>query len=74
LKPKVKHPWDRWFRKKHFKLIRYRDYDSLPSLMAQQVRNNASKRKLKVTVDVEAGTIIVTNWGTKDAKSTNGRK
>jgi hypothetical protein len=70
-KPKVKHPWDRWFKRRKFKLYRYKDFLCQPPIMAQQVRNAASSREVGVSVDVEGGTVLVTVWGRKDAKSTN---
>lgn len=54
-----KYPWDRWFAKKKFKLRRDQ-YDCMPHCMAVQIRNQARRRKVGVSVETnEHGTLSV---------------
>ncbi len=48
----TRHPWDHWFSRKKIRLKRGKDFDCQPYLMAQQIRNEASRREIAVTVSV----------------------
>lgn len=54
-----KHPWDKWFRRKQFCLVRGRHYTCQPHSMAQQVRTAALKRSLSISIRIAEGTIFV---------------
>ena len=38
-----KYPWEEWFAKAKFKLRQGKDFDCNPHVMAQQIRNAATK-------------------------------
>jgi hypothetical protein len=46
----VRHPWEKWFSKKSFRLIRGKHFNGMVHSMAQQVRNAASARGLRVSI------------------------
>ena len=48
----TQHPWDRWFRKRRFRLLRGRDYTCMTHCMSVQVRAAAIKRGLRASVMV----------------------
>lgn len=48
----VRHPWERWFRKKKFTLVQGRDYDGMTHAMAVQVRIAAKRRCMSVSVTI----------------------
>lgn len=52
------YPWDRWFKRGRGRLRRGRDYTCLQNSMAQQVRNAASRRGLRVSVRQRHGGLI----------------
>jgi len=57
----VRYPWDRWFKRRRFRLQYGRDYRCLPHSMGVQVRSAAYKRGVHVKVEINAlGTITVT--------------
>ncbi len=53
------HPWDRWFKRKSFRLLRGRDYKCQPHSMMVQIRTQALRRGLKVMVGVDEKLITV---------------
>jgi len=57
--PLIRYPWDKWFHKKSFKLVRGEDYFCQPHSMAVQVRGAASKRGLSVHVSINEKVITV---------------
>lgn len=48
----TRHPWDEWFARKKLRLRRGKDFDCQPYLLAQQIRNEARRREITVTVSV----------------------
>lgn len=44
------YPWDKWFKKKRFKLKKGKDFNCAPHSMSVQVRNAAKKRGKKVSI------------------------
>jgi hypothetical protein len=48
--PAKQYDWDVWFRRRKFTLRRWEHYHCSPVSMAQQIRNEASKRGFKVHV------------------------
>lgn len=48
--PNGKYPWDKWFGKKKFTLKGARDYDCMAHCMAVQIRNQARRRKVRVSI------------------------
>ena len=56
----VKYPWNKWFQRKRFRLIRGRDYHCMPHSMSVQIRNAAIQRGVRVRVQIMMdGTILV---------------
>lgn len=59
---RVSYPWDEWIkqaRQKKGRKLRYcYDFWCNPWVMAQQIRNVATRRGLKVTVDVQSVAVI----------------
>ena len=47
------YPWDRWFKKKRFTLVRGVHYECMTHSMAQQVRDAACQRGVGVHVKIE---------------------
>ena len=45
-----RHPWDRWFKKDQFTLVRGRDFACMAHSMSVQVRSAAAARGLYVRV------------------------
>ena len=64
---KIRHPWDDWFRRKQFRLAKDNHYTCLPHSMAQQIRNEAQRRGLKVSIQIIGTTLVVTNRGSANA-------
>ena len=64
---KIRHPWDSWFNRKRFRLEKGVDYTCMPHSMAQQVRNAAFVRNVKVSIAIEGDVVVVTNHGEDDA-------
>jgi len=58
-----RYPWDDWFSKKQFRLVRGKQYTCEPNVMAQQVRNAARSRTTKVSIQRAGDILLVTNWG-----------
>ena len=46
----MKYPWEKWLSKKRFTLKKGKHFKCSLTAMAQQVRNNAADRELKVSV------------------------
>ncbi len=53
-----RYPWGRWFRKGRFRLTEGRDYTCRPYGMAQMVRTQASKCRLRVRVTIGLDDVI----------------
>lgn len=64
---KIKHhapyDWDRWFKKKSFRLVQGHDFDCEVHGMASQIRNKASRRGLRVSLLVHGKTVVTTMRG-----------
>jgi hypothetical protein len=43
--------WDHWFLPPGFVIFRGKDYECSQSSMVQQIRNEATKRRIRITVD-----------------------
>ncbi len=55
-----KYPWDKWFKYKRFTLKAGKHFTCRPYTMAQQVRNVAAERDVKVSIRILADEIKVT--------------
>lgn len=53
------HPFDNWFKKSRFKLVKGKHYNCMPHSMSQQIRNAAAKRGLTVSVHIQGEILIV---------------
>lgn len=54
-----KYPWEQWFGQKRTVLRRGVDYQLSQSMMHQMIRNNASRRRLRVRIaDTGTGMIV----------------
>lgn len=62
-KEQVRYDWGRWFKRKRFLLVRGIHYECLPHGMAQQVRNAAAERGLRVSIRFVDSTLVVENLG-----------
>lgn len=49
----IRYPWDRWFVRGEFTARRGKDFKCKPHSMAIQIRTEAAKRGLKVSVYIE---------------------
>lgn len=58
--PNRRYPWERWFSKRKFTLVKGRHYECQPHSMAQQVRSAASKYGCRVSIKLEGETITAT--------------
>lgn len=56
----VRYDWDKLFKRDSFTVTRGIDYDCLPHGMAQQIRNEAARRKCRVSVVFDGDSLIVT--------------
>lgn len=55
----VIYPWEEWFKVKHFVLHFKKDYKCAAHGMAQQIRNAAKRRDLRVSLRIDKyGTIF----------------
>jgi len=54
-----KYPWEEWFGGYRFELRRGRDYTCSDSSMAQQIRNQAAERGIRVSIVDQGGSLIV---------------
>lgn len=53
------YPWDDWFEAEQFDLTRGIHYKCPQGVMQQQIRNAASKRGLRVSIDeLDAGFVV----------------
>lgn len=57
-----RHPWDKWFGYRQFVLKKGRQYTCQSYTMAQQVRNAAAERDMKVSIRILHDRITVTVW------------
>lgn len=55
----VKYPWDKWFARKSFTLVRGKHYNCQPHSMGILIRLTAAKRGKRVSVSIDEGTIKV---------------
>lgn len=56
---KQKYKWDEWFGEPRTLLVRWQDYQCSQSTMAQIIRNNAWRRRLRVRItDLGNGLVI----------------
>lgn len=53
-----RYPWDRWLRSGFFRLRRGTDYTIMTHGMAQMVRNVASRRRLKIHLEILSDHLI----------------
>lgn len=59
------HPWPRWFEaleKKSLVLLRGKDFSCQPHSLAMQIRQRAAQRKLKCSIRINEGELIVSCW------------
>lgn len=63
-----KYPWEKWFGDGFAVLMRGVDYQCSQSTMAQTVRNNASARGLKVSIEDTGTDIILTVIGRREGE------
>ena len=54
-----RHPWDKWFGYRQFALKKGRQYTCQSHTMAQQVRNAAAERDMKVSIRILGDRITV---------------
>jgi hypothetical protein len=54
------YPWDHWFKRRRFNLVRGNHYNCQPHSMAVLVRINAARRGIKVSVKISEGVLTVT--------------
>lgn len=66
-KEPVRYPWDAWFRRKELRLRRGEHYECPPYSIAQQVRNEASERGVRVRIRIEGASVLVTNLGKRSS-------
>ncbi len=52
-------PWDKWLKRKRFRLVRGRHYNCMPHSMGVQVRTAAANRGLRVSVLINEDTLLV---------------
>lgn len=64
-----KYPWEEWFRRERAVLLRGVHYRCSQSTMVQAVRNNASRRGLRVKIDDTDTEITVEVVGIIDRRS-----
>lgn len=64
---KAKYPWYAWFERPRVEIVRGVDYTCSQSSMAQTIRNNASMRKLRVSIQDTGNGFIITNPGIKES-------
>lgn len=50
--PYRRYPWEDWWRRRAFRLVRGTDYDVRTDLMVQQLRNRAGRDGYSLHVDV----------------------
>ncbi len=55
----TRYPWDRWFIKKRFRLVKGGHYVCKTHGMAAQVRNAAHIRNLSISLSIDDGSIEV---------------
>lgn len=53
-KKQIQHPWDTWFQEKHFTLVQGKHFDCMLHSMMVQLRSAAKKRKLLISVYIDA--------------------
>lgn len=56
----ARHPWDKWFKKRKFRLTRGVHFDGMPHAMSVQVRSAARDRDIRVSVTINGDTLTVT--------------
>ena len=61
-----RYPWMLWFRTRQFKLVRGEHFTCLTHGMAAMVRNMASRKKLRISLQQSETTIQVTVLGKKE--------
>jgi hypothetical protein len=62
------YPFDKWFkRNRSFNLIRGKDFEVMPHVMAQQIRNAAHKHQISVSIKIDEETLHI-SIGTNNAK------
>jgi len=59
----VRHPWDKWLKRKKLILIRGRDFRCQPHSMSVMVRNAAYARGIRVSVRIDEDTLTVRRVG-----------
>lgn len=61
-----RYPWTTWFRRGRFTLTRGIEFSCLTHGMAAMVRNVASRKRLRISIQQDGTTIQVTVLGNKD--------
>jgi hypothetical protein len=54
------YPWNKWFKRKKFKLVRGEHFDCQMHSMAQQIRSKASAQNIPVQLGIDEKVITVT--------------
>ncbi len=55
-----RYPWDTWFQQDTFTLVKKKDFTAAIHGMAQMIRNSASSRGIKVSLNITDKSITVT--------------
>ncbi len=58
-----RYPWNRWLKRKRFRLVRGKDFACMPHSMAVQVRNAAAKQSIRVSVTIDENILSITTLG-----------
>lgn len=64
---KPRYPWDTWFGRRTVTITRGKDFTCMPHSMMIQVRANAIKRKLDVSVNMHDDSLTITVKGKRSA-------
>ncbi|MCK9568781.1 hypothetical protein M0R72_07565 [Candidatus Pacearchaeota archaeon] len=56
-KKRRRYPWNAWFKKRRVLIKHKKDFDCQPHGMAQQIRNEACKRGISVSISIDNGFI-----------------
>lgn len=52
----VRYPWDQWFKRRKFRLVRHRQFNCQCHSMGVQVRNAAAKRGIRISINIDEDT------------------
>ncbi len=60
-KKQYRHPFDKWFKRKNFKLVRGKHFNCMIHCMNVQLRNAAARRNIRLSINVDGNTLHVSN-------------